>query len=186
MSADREKLAAFVNPDTVEILGLKLRPFSAASLVMLQLTENPLLASDGLERIKKDPRFRDLFVSDWEAIEEWRAQKDPVKKAIAYGNLSIEAKRAADSSQEVPDILFHIAGFIFIHAAPIEDVRRASKDKEAFREAVLDFTEPLSVQVLMQAASPIKEMIEKSMVGQDYRPEEDGPKPTGQPGPQVT
>lgn len=193
MSTDNEKLAAFVNPDSPEICGMKLRPFSAGSMVMLQLVENPLLANDGFEREKANPVFQnggehELAPGDWIAIEEWRTAKTEAEKGLSFECLSANAKVFAQKSQEIPYILFHIASFIFIHVASVREVRRASKNNENYRDAVLTFTESLSVKALIEAAPIIKAMIEAAMVGQDYRVDggDSPPNPLGQPGPLPT
>ena len=47
-----EKLESFVVKDEFVIAGIKLRPFTAGSLIMLQMIKNPLVMQDqeGLER----------------------------------------------------------------------------------------------------------------------------------------
>jgi hypothetical protein len=84
-----------------------------------------------------------------------------------------QAKMAAG----VPDIFFQIAAFIYLHAGDPKDVRRAVKDKEGFRDAVLDFTSDMDMVALAKAATSVQEILQRAVVGMDYQPEAGGPSP---------
>lgn len=128
MSIETEKAAAFIAPEQITVAGHDLRPFTAASLILLQQIESPLL----------------------------------------------DSKKLADG---VPDIFFHIAAFIYLHAGDVREVRRAVMDKEAFRDAVLDFTGEMSMEQLSQASAAIQGILQKAVVGMDYQAEDGGSSP---------
>jgi hypothetical protein len=128
MSNDTEKAAAFIEPEQIKVGGHVLRPFTAASLILLQQIESPLLDS----------------------------------KKLAEG---------------VPDIFFHIAAFIYLHAGDVREVRRAAMDKEAFRDAVLDFTGAMTMEQLSSASGSIQTILQRAVVGMDYQAEDGGSSP---------
>lgn len=118
ITSEVEKLQAFIEPTTV-VAGLSLRPFTAASLIIMRQTGNGLLKSDE------------------------------------------------------SNIEFDVAAFLYAHSADRQQVVKTSKDAEAWRDAVMEFSQGMSVRDFVKAASEIKNILEQAMVGQDYAIEGD-------------
>lgn len=57
---------------------------------------------------------------------------------------------------------FDILSFIYIHTAPIQEVRYKSFDKQRFWEAVLEWADKIKVQELEQAGKVIEQIIVSS------------------------
>jgi hypothetical protein len=68
-----------------------------------------------------------------------------------------------------PDLFFHIASFLYIHTAPVEDIKKAITDMAVYRDKVIDFSAKISVSEMIKSAESIKKIIEDSMVGQNYQ-----------------
>lgn len=69
---------------------------------------------------------------------------------------------------------FHVAAFLYIHAGDPKAVRKAAANDAAFREAVLEFADGLTVADFAKAAMQIKDICERSMVGMNYEVEDTG------------
>jgi hypothetical protein len=119
------KNEVFVQP-APEVCGMKLRPFSASSLILLKKTKNPIISGD---------------------------------------------------TRDVDDIEFHIAGFLFIHAAPLSEVRKASFKPDLFEEKVLEFAERMSIRDFSLAVKQIERIVTEASVGNDYEVEGDATPP---------
>ncbi len=69
---------------------------------------------------------------------------------------------------------FHVAAFLYIHSADAKAVRRACADQSAFREAVLEFAEGISIADFSKSAAQIKAICEASVVGMNYEVKDGG------------
>ena len=119
MTVDNEeqKLAAFTEPPTV-VAGLKLRPFTAGSLILLKRTGNGLVTNN------------------------------------------------------VQDLEFDVAAFIFAHHAKLSEVVAAGVSREAWNKAVMAYSLTLPIKDFMGAATQIQPILEGAMVGNDFETED--------------
>jgi len=73
--------------------------------------------------------------------------------------------------------LYHVASFLFIHSAPIEEVNRAIEDRKTFKGAVLNFMDQVNIRDVPKVAEEIGQIIRNATIGTDYEVENEGPAP---------
>lgn len=115
--------------------------------------------SDSPERIDPELIRQSSFVSEEEKIGGLTLRPFTMRSLVFcknVGNQLIMGKPV----EEMINPEFEVMGFLFIHSAPYDKVKKACKSKDAFWDAVTDFSESISINDFYKAATQISSMIQ--------------------------
>jgi hypothetical protein len=113
------------------------------------------------EEVLQSQKRADAFISGGDSFAGMKV------RPFTAGSLLI-CKRVGNSlviGGQSQDPEFDVLSFIYIHSAPIEQVRKNSFSKELFWASVTDWADKLSVKDIEQASTLVEKIILDSGVG---------------------